>query len=86
MIFPGLPKRVSWFPPPNVWNLCGLNVGQWTEECEIWFQQHVSNIHRGKFQPLSTKEWRGSIRNTRVAVKLTYQMKLAAAKFISSPQ
>jgi hypothetical protein len=86
LIFPGLPKRVSWFPPPNIWNLCGFNVGQWTEECEIWFQEHVSNIHRGTFQPLSSKEWRDFIRNTRVAVKLTYQMKAAAAKFISAQQ
>ena len=41
---------------------------------------------RGKFQPLSTKDWRASIRNTRAAVKLTYQMKAAAAKFISAQQ
>jgi hypothetical protein len=79
-----LPKRVSWFPPPNIWNLCGYNVGQWTEECEIWFQQHISKIQHGKFQPLSIKDWRSSIRNTRVAVKLAYQMKGAAAKFISA--
>jgi hypothetical protein len=77
---------VSWFPPPNIWNWSGYNVGQWTEECEIWFQQHISKIHRGEFQPLSTKDWRASIRNTRAAVKLTYQMKAAAAKFISAQQ
>jgi len=77
-------KKVSWFPPANIWNFCGYNVGQWTEECEKWFQGHVSNIHSGKFQPLSSRDWRQTIRNTRSAVKLTYQMRKGAAGFISA--
>jgi len=85
LIFPvsSLPK-VSWFPQPNIWNLCGYSVGQWTEECESWFQDHLSNIHSGKFQPLPSKDWRKKLRNTRLAVKVTYQMKKGAADFISA--
>jgi hypothetical protein len=79
-------KKVSWFPPPNIWDTCGYNVGQWTEECEKWFQGHVKSIHSGKFQPASSGEWRTRIRNTRMAVKLTYQMKKGAAGFISAHQ
>lgn len=75
---------VSWFPPSNIWNSCGYNVGQWTEECEKWFQKHVKKIHSGTFQPLSSTHWRTYIRNTRIAVKLTYQMKKGAAGFISA--
>lgn len=84
LIFPVSLKQVSWFPPPNIWISGGFNVGQWTEECEKWFKDHVSKIHNGTFQPLSSSDWRISIRNTRVAVKLTYQMKKAAASFISA--
>jgi hypothetical protein len=84
LIFPGASKKVSWFPPPNIWNLCGYNVGQWTDECEKWFQKHVSKIHSGTFQPISSTAWRSYIRGTRIAVKLTYQMKMGAAGFISA--
>jgi hypothetical protein len=86
MNFQVLPKNVSWFPPPNIWDKCGLNVGQWTSECEKWFQGHVSKIRSGNFQPLSSKDWRDQIRNTRIAVKLMYQMQKGAASFISAHQ
>lgn len=86
LIFLVLPKNVSWFPPPNIWDNCGLSVGQWTPECEKWFQKHVSKIRSGTFQPLSSKDWREQIRFTRVAVTLTYKMKMGAASFISAHQ
>lgn len=76
-------KKVSWFPPPNIWNSCGYNVGQWTEACEKWFQNHVSKIRSGTFRPLSSADWRTNIRNTRIAMRVTYQMKKGAAAFIS---
>jgi hypothetical protein len=84
LISPVPSKMVSWFPPPNIWNLCGYNVGQWTEECERWFQDHISKIHSGTFQPLSSTAWRARLRNTRLAVKVTFQMKKGAADFISA--
>jgi len=80
----GSTKNVSWFPLPNIWESSGYNVGQWTEECERWFQDHISKIHRGEFQPLSSGQWRAQIRATRAALKVTYQMKAAAADFIYS--
>jgi hypothetical protein len=86
LIFPVLPKKVSWFPPPNIWNLSGFNVGHWTEECETWFQDHVSKIRSDRFQPLSSKAWRADIRGTRLAVKVTYQMQKAAGDYISANQ
>jgi len=86
LIFLVLPKKVSWFPPANVWDKCGFGVGQWTHECEIWFQKHVAKIRSGTFQPLSSIEWRKQIRFTRLAVKVAYQMKKGAASFISAHQ
>jgi len=85
LIFPER-KKASWFPPPNIWNQCGLHVGQWTEESEKWFQEHISKIHTGNFQPLSSGQWRTHIRYTRMAVKVTRQMKRGAANFISAHQ
>jgi hypothetical protein len=84
LIFPVSKKKVSWFPPSHIWNLAGYSVGQWTEECEKWFQSHVSSIHSGTFQPRSSTEWRNRLRSTRAAVKVTYQMKMGAASFISA--
>jgi hypothetical protein len=66
------------------WNTGGLHVGQWTEECEKWFKKLVGEIHTGKFQPHCSKEWRSYIRNTRMATKVTFQMKMGAASFISA--
>lgn len=83
LISPVLPK-VSWFPPKNIWDLCGYSVGQWTEECEKWFQEHVGKIHSGTFQPLSPSAWRTLLGNTRLAGKVAYQMRKGAADFISA--
>jgi hypothetical protein len=83
-IFPGKLKRVSWFPPQNIWNFCGLNVDQWTEDCEIFFRGLVDKIHSGKSQPRSSSEWRTTIRNTRAVRKVIYQMETGAASFISA--
>ena len=84
MIFLAQSKKVSWFPPPNIWDACGFSVGQWTHECESWFQEHIAKIRSGTFQPLSSKDWRAMIRNTRLAPKLMYQMRLGAASYISA--
>jgi hypothetical protein len=84
LIFLVSTKNVSWFPPTNIWDSCGFNVGQWTEECERWFKEHVSKIHSGTFQPLSSTAWRTRLRNTRLAVKVKFQMKKGAADFISA--
>ena len=40
----------SWWPKQSVWELCGLNVGYWSSDCEIWFQSHLATIRQGTAQ------------------------------------
>ena len=72
---------VSWFPRQNNWNVSGLNVGQWTHECEEWYVKRVNTIQEGG-APLKQHEWRNVTRFTRKGPKLVYHMNLAASSYI----
>jgi len=63
-----------------------MNVGQWTDECETWFQGHVSKIYSGAFQPCSSESWRQKMKLTRISQKVRFNMKKAAASYISAIQ
>jgi hypothetical protein len=72
---------VSWFPRQNNWNVSGLNVGQWTHECEEWYVKRVNAIQEGG-TPLNQHDWRNLTRFTRKGQKLRYHMNLAASSYI----
>ena len=72
---------LSWFPKPNVWAQAGYNVGQWTKECENWFEKRMAEILQGG-QPLDSRTWRSKLLLSRKVTKLTRKMNLAAASFI----
>jgi len=59
----------------------GLNVGQWTHECEEWYAKRVNAIQEGD-PPLRQDEWRNMIRFTRKGPKPMYHMNLAASLYI----
>lgn len=69
-----------------MWHNSGLNVGQWTEECETWFKDHVSKIHSGDFQPCSSGSWRQKLKLTRISQTVKFKVKKAAASYISAIQ
>ena len=73
---------LSWFPKPNVWAQAGYNVGQWTRECENWFESRMTEIHNGG-QPLDSRTWRTKLLSSRKATKLTRKMNSAAASFLN---
>jgi hypothetical protein len=75
--------EMSWFPKHNVWAQSGYNVGQWTQECEDWFEKRMTEIQEGG-QPLDSHTWRSKLLLTRKATKLVRQMNLAAASFIQA--
>lgn len=72
----------SWYPRVGNWLGCGLNIGEWTSECENWFETHHKNILQSKAAPLSGSEWRSSLRLSSRAPKLTQAMEAAAKSYI----
>lgn len=74
---------VSWFPKHNIWAQAGYNVGQWTQECEKWFENRMIEIQKGG-QPLDSHTWRSKLLLTRRATKLVRGMNSAAAAFIQA--
>ena len=72
---------VSWFPKHNVWVQAGYNVGQWTQECEGWFEKRMTEIQEGG-QPLDSHTWRTKLLLSRKATKIVRKMNFAAASFI----
>jgi hypothetical protein len=74
---------MSWFPKHNIWLQSGYNVGQWTQECENWFEQRMAEIQAGG-QPLDSHTWRSKLRLTRNANKIISKVNSAAAAFIQA--
>ena len=72
---------VSWFPRQNTWNVSGLDVGQWTHECEEWYVKRVKYIQGGG-GPCSQSEWCTLTHFTQKGPKLSYHMNLAANSYI----
>lgn len=75
------PTVVSWFPRSAKWFDSGYSVGQWTHECETWFQAHVREIQAG-VGPYNQNVWRTKLRQTCQAPKLVHHMNLVASAFI----
>ncbi|PPQ71051.1 hypothetical protein CVT25_007322 [Psilocybe cyanescens] len=57
---------ISWFPRHNIWNHSGINVGQWTPDCEHWFREQVIAIQNGS-PPLEQNKWQNKMNLTRKA-------------------
>ena len=51
----------SWWPKPNAWEKCSLNIGQWTDKCETWFQMRLEKIRSGHAKLKSAQEWTRSL-------------------------
>ena len=72
---------ISWFPQQNKWLNSGYSTGQWTHDCELWYQARVKQIQDGG-GPISQRDWRTKIRKNQHAPKLARQMEKVAAEFI----
>jgi len=51
----------SWWPKPNAWEKCSLNIGQWTDKCETWFQICLEKIQSGNAKLKTGQEWTHSL-------------------------
>lgn len=74
---------MSWFPKNNIWGQSGYNVGKWTEECEQWFLDRMTEIRQGG-QPLDSHTWRSKILLSRKAPKVLRMMDTVATSFIEA--
>ncbi|KAI0346335.1 hypothetical protein BDW22DRAFT_1302985, partial [Trametopsis cervina] len=52
---------VSWWPPADVWAVCGVNMGYWTRENENWFQRRLDGIRNNVSKPLTRQQWRSEL-------------------------
>ncbi|KAF8872963.1 hypothetical protein CPB84DRAFT_1689108 [Gymnopilus junonius] len=75
----------SWYPRANSWDVGGLSVDFWTEECEKWFTKRRNLILSGEAQPLSGTEWRRALRMSRKSPILMTRMNNATLSYLHSP-
>lgn len=55
-------KQLSWWPKANVWKQCGLNVGYWSVDCEVWYQERLREIRLGTAELRTSVSWRDSLK------------------------
>lgn len=55
------------WPTEYAWSSSGLNIGEWSRECEAWYQARVASLQAGTAAPMSSTEWRSSLRKLRAA-------------------
>lgn len=58
------------WPTEYAWASSGLNIGEWSPECEAWYQTRLSSLRAGTAKPMSSTEWRSSLRKLTVAQTL----------------
>ncbi|KAH0825659.1 hypothetical protein J3R83DRAFT_11747 [Lanmaoa asiatica] len=79
---------VSWWPKQSTWEVCGLNVGYWSADDEVWFQKHLEDIrnYRGAGPPPyhSAAEWRNRLKYHKATRKVVASTRDAAGKWLSS--
>jgi hypothetical protein len=73
----------SWWPKQRIWELCGLDVGYWSSDCETWFQSHLASIRQVGAQLKSSREWRKCLILTKDAPRLARAMSNVADAYIS---
>ena len=53
---------VAWWPKPATWDKCGLSLGFWTMDCELWFQKRWKVCQEGQGQLKTTKQWKSDLK------------------------
>ena len=65
--------NVSWWPKQLIWEACGLNVGYWSTDDEVWYQKHLEKIRQydGSGHPpyCTSSDWRKALKYHKNAVK-----------------
>ncbi|KAH9913267.1 hypothetical protein B0H21DRAFT_671923, partial [Amylocystis lapponica] len=56
------PSRKSWWPTPNAWKDCGLDVGYWSNTAEAWFQGRLAIMRAGTAKLQTSQEWKNMLR------------------------
>ncbi|KIJ39403.1 hypothetical protein M422DRAFT_148352, partial [Sphaerobolus stellatus SS14] len=51
-------ENQSWWPKQNIWEGGGLNIGYWSNDCEVWYQNRLADIKAGKAKLKTAAEWR----------------------------
>ncbi|TFK17794.1 hypothetical protein FA15DRAFT_710457 [Coprinopsis marcescibilis] len=54
--------NVQIWPSEYAFSAAGFNIGQWTDDCERWFNNHLAQIRNGRAKPKVSKAWRSELR------------------------
>ncbi|TCD60191.1 hypothetical protein EIP91_010596 [Steccherinum ochraceum] len=60
-----LPKHISWWPRPNIFQDSGFYTGYWTPFCEQWYQKRFASLADGSDHPRSPPAFRSSMKYAR---------------------
>lgn len=63
----GAESVVFLWPTEYAWAASGLNIGEWSSECEAWYQGRLASLRAGTARPMSSTEWRASLRKLSAA-------------------
>ena len=75
--------KVSWFPPPQSWEGSSYDCIEWSPNAEEVFRAVFANARLGKSQPLSAKQWRDRLRDSKIARKAFENNRYRADIFFS---
>lgn len=55
-------EHISWWPKQDTWYQSELNVGYWSEACEDWYQQRLTEIRGENPEMMNGAAWRTKIK------------------------
>lgn len=54
-------ELASWWPRHSVWQGSGLDVGYWSQGCELWYQKRLAGIKAGTAHPIGSIRWKSTL-------------------------
>lgn len=63
-----------------MWEVSGLNVGYWSDDCELWYKGHIAKCVAGTAELKNPKDWRHSIRFTKDVTRMAEKNEARAAE------
>lgn len=75
----------SWWPPVEAFEgpKCGENYGVWNDFRERWYEDRRSKLLAGKVQPLTTEEWKKTMKGRREITSWKKNVHAEATEFLS---
>ena len=75
---------MSWWPKAYSWEAGHYDIGYWTSNAELWFQQRLDKMRSHDAKPMPLGWWRDQLKSANNAKKLKQAVNKASRQFMEA--